>query len=47
MTFYKKVQKGYVKISNKRKSKYFIVNSNLDIKGNEKLIINKIKNLIK
>ena len=47
MTFYKKVQKGYIKISNKRKSKYFIVNSNLDIKENEKLIISKVKNLIK
>ena len=44
--FYKKVQKGFIKIAKKKPRKYFIVNSNLDIKSNEKLIINKVKDLI-
>ncbi|MDC0060827.1 dTMP kinase [Candidatus Pelagibacter sp.] len=46
-SFYKKVQKGFIKISKKRPHKYFIVNSNLDIKKNELLIINKIQKLIR
>ena len=45
--FYKKVQKGFIKISKKRPHKYLIVNSNLDIKKNELLIINKIQKLIR
>ena len=44
--FYKKVQKGFIKMAKKKPSKYFIVNSNLDIKSNEKIIINKVKDLI-
>ena len=44
--FYKKVQKGFIKISTKRSKKYLIVNSNLNIKTNEKLVIKKIKELI-
>ena len=44
--FYKKVQKGFIKMAKKKPRKYFIVNSNLDIKSNEKLIINKVKDLI-
>ena len=44
--FYKKVQKGYIKMAQKKPKKYFIVNSNLEIKSNEKLIINKDKDLI-
>ncbi len=44
--FYKKVQKGFIKIAKKKPKKYFIVNSNLEIKSNEKLIMNKVKNLI-
>ena len=44
--FYKKVQKGFIKIAKKNPKKYFIVNSNLEIKSNEKLIINKVKDLI-
>ena len=46
-SFYKKVQKGFIKISKKRPHKYLIVNSNLDIKKNELLIINKIQKLIR
>ena len=44
--FYKKVQKGFIKMAKKNPKKYFIVNSNLEIKSNEKLIINKVKDLI-
>ena len=44
--FYKKVQRGFIKIAKKNPKKYFIVNSNLEIKSNEKLIINKVKDLI-
>ena len=44
--FYKKVQRGFIKLSTKRSKKYLIVNSNLNIKTNEKLVIKKIKELI-
>ena len=44
--FYKKVQRGFVKLSTKKPKKYLIVNSNLNIKTNEKLVIKKIKELI-
>ena len=47
MFFYKKVQKGFLKLSKKQKSKYQIVNSNLEISTNEKLILSKIDRLIK
>ena len=45
--FYKKVQKGFIKLSKKKPKKYLIIDSNLDIKKNEKLINIKIKKLIK
>ena len=44
--FYKKVQRGFIKLSTKKPKKYLIVNSNLNIKTNEKLVIKKIKKLI-
>jgi len=44
--FYQKVQKGFLKLSKKNKKKYQIIDSNLDIKKNEYLIIEKIKKLI-
>ena len=47
MAFYSKVQKGFIELSNKQKKKYQIINSNLDIKNNEKLILDKFENLIK
>ena len=47
ISFYDKVQKGFIKLSNKQKRKYQLVNSNLDIRDNEKLVIDKIENLIK
>ena len=44
--FYKKVQRGFLKISSKNKNKYEIVNSNLDIHTNKTLILEKINKLL-
>ena len=46
MSFYNKVQNGFLKLANSNKKSYKIINSNLDIKVNEGLIIKKIKKLI-
>ena len=46
-SFYDKVQKGFLKLSNINKKKYQIINSNLDIKENEYLILSIIDRLIK
>ena len=46
MKFYQKVQSGYFKISKQKKTKYFLVNSNLSIVENKKNIIKKINKLI-
>ena len=43
--FYRKVQKGYFKIFSKRKN-YMIIDSNLPVERNKKIIINKILDLI-
>ena len=47
ISFYKKVQKGFIRLSKKQKKKYKLINSNLEIDKNEKLILDKIKKLIK
>ena len=47
MSFYNKVQKGFLDLLKKQKNKYQLVNSNLDINNNEKLILDKIDRLIK
>ncbi len=47
MNFYNKVQKGFLKLAKSNKKSYKIIDSNLDIKINEDLIINQIKKLIK
>ena len=47
MSFYNKVQKGFIKLSKVNKKKYQIVDSNLDVKKNETLIIKQIDKLIK
>ena len=47
MNFYNKVQKGFLKLAKSNKKTYNIIDSNLDIKTNEDLIINQIKKLIK
>ena len=46
LKFYTKVQNGFLKLSNKNKKRYKIINSNLDIKENKKIIIEKIKKFI-
>ena len=47
MSFYNKVQNGFLKLSKRQKNKYQIINSNLEIHKNEKLILNRIDKLIK
>ena len=47
MSFYNKVQNGFLELLKKQKNKYQLINSNLDIDKNEKLILNKIDKLIK
>ena len=47
MSFYSKAQNGFLKLLKKQKNKYQLINSNLDINKNEKLILNKIDKLIK
>ena len=44
--FYNKVQKGFIKLAKSKKNLYTIINSNLEIENNKKLIIDKIKKLI-
>ena len=46
LNFYNKVQNGFIKIS-KNKNNYQIIDSNLDIKKNEQLILKIIDRLIK
>ena len=43
--FYTKVQNGFLKLS-KVKKNYLIIDSNLSISHNKKIIINKVKKLI-
>jgi dTMP kinase len=47
ISFYNRVQKGFIKLSKEQKSKYQLINSNLEIKKNEKLLLSKIDKLIK
>ena len=47
MSFYNNVQNGFLNLSKKQKNKYQLINSNLDIDKNEKLILSKIDRLIK
>jgi dTMP kinase len=44
--FYKKVQSGFIKISNKNKKNYLTIDSNMPIKINKIIIQNKINKLI-
>ena len=46
-SFYHKVQMGFKKILHKSPKKYMLIDSNLNIKHNEKKILDKIKYLIK
>ena len=47
INFYSKVQKGFLNLAKSNKKSYKIIDSNLDIKKNEDLIINQINKLIK
>ncbi len=47
INFYSSVQKGFLKLAKNKKKSYQVVDSNLDIKKNEILILNKIIKLIK
>jgi dTMP kinase len=47
MSFYNNVQNGFLKLSKLKSKSYQIIDSNLDIKKNEKLILKKIDKLIK
>ena len=47
INFYNKVQKGFLKLAKSKKKAYKIIDSNLDIKKNEDLILNQLKKLIK
>ena len=44
--FYKRVQDGFIKVLKKNPKKYMKVNSNLNIKDNKIMILNKIKELV-
>ena len=44
---YKKIQKGYIKISKKKKNKYVIIDSNKPISINKKIITKEIDKFIK
>ena len=46
MNFYNKVQNGFLKLAKSNKKTCKIIDSNLNIKQNEELIINQIKKLI-
>jgi dTMP kinase len=46
MAFYKKVQLGFIKLATKNKKKYKIIDSNIEIEKNKKIILNTIDKLI-
>ena len=46
-SFYKKVQKGFLKLAKNKKKKYLIIDSNKDIDFNKRIILKKIDKLIK
>ena len=47
MKFYNKVQKGFLNLAKRDKKSYKIIDSNLEIKHNEDLIIKELNKLIK
>jgi len=44
--FYNKVQKGFIKLAKSNKKSYMIIDSNLEIENNKKLILKKVNKLI-
>ena len=45
--FYRKVQNGFLKIYNKNKSKYMIIDSSRKFETNQSIIFNQVKKLNK
>jgi len=45
-SFYRKVQKGFIQQAKLNRKKYLIVNSNIKIEDNKKIIINKINKIL-
>ena len=45
-TFYKKVQNGFIHQAKLKNNKYLIVNSNISIENNKRIIINKINKIL-
>ena len=45
-TFYRKVQNGFIHQAKQNSNKYLIVNSNLKIEDNKKIIINKLNKIL-
>ena len=45
-TFYKKVQKGFIHQAKLKSNKYLIVNSNIMVEDNKRIIINKINKIL-
>ncbi len=46
ISFYKKIQNGFIKIAKKNKKKYLIINSNDSIIKNKKIILNQTNKLL-
>ncbi len=46
-SFYKRVQNGFLKICNKNKSKYMVINSSNKYEINQDIIFNRVKKLLK
>ena len=46
ISFYKKIQKGFIKITKKNKKKYLLINSNDSINKNKKIILDKTNELL-
>ena len=46
ISFYKKIQNGFIKIAKKNKKKYLFINSNDSIRKNKKIILNKTNKLL-
>ena len=46
-SFYERVQKGFLKICNKNKSKYMVINSSNKYEMNQDIIFNQFKKLLK
>ena len=44
--FYKKVQNGFIRQAKLKSNQYIIVNSNIDIEDNKRIIINKINKIL-